>query len=168
MKIALLCDGPVPHSRMNYRGEAFLRLLPGPGHTVYLIAMGVGGANELRHDITLVSHSCGRYTQIAGIRNIPVRLWQIFRMFVATKRVLRHDVDLIRTISIVPTIVALMAGWTEVSNLQSASLFRTDCPAAGPGSSPPRRRKQVMERSRQQAGCCSMLATSQQWTALMC
>jgi glycosyltransferase involved in cell wall biosynthesis len=89
--------------------------------------MGVGGANELRHDITLVSHSCGRYTQIAGIRNIPVRLWQIFRMFVATKRVLRHDVDLIRTISIVPTIVALMArGRRNVPILANVSDFYSD------------------------------------------
>jgi glycosyltransferase involved in cell wall biosynthesis len=109
MNVALLCDGPVPHSHMNYRGDAFLRLLPGHGHTVYLVGMEVAGAKELRPDLTLLSYSCGRYTSIAGLRNVPLRLWQLCRMFVAVKRILRHDLDLIRTISMLPTMVALLA-----------------------------------------------------------
>src|SRR5260370_33885715 len=127
MKIALICDGPVPHPRMNYRGEIFLRLMPGGGYTVYLIAMGVDVARELRPDITLVPHSCGQYTPVAGIRSIPIRLWQVAKMFVATKRVLRHDVDLIRSVATVPTIVALLArGRRKVPILANMSDFYGD------------------------------------------
>jgi glycosyltransferase involved in cell wall biosynthesis len=127
MKIALLCDGPVPHPRMNYRGDVFLRLLPGGGHTVYLVAMGVVGSNELRRDVALVPYSCGRYRPIAGIRSIPVRLWQFMRMYLATKRLLRNDVDLIRSIATVPTIVALLArGGRTVPILANMSDFYGD------------------------------------------
>jgi glycosyltransferase involved in cell wall biosynthesis len=132
MKIALLCDGPVPHSRMNYRGEVFLRLLPGGGHTVYLVAMGDIGAKDLRNDVTLFSHSCGHYTPIAGIRSFPFRLWQILRMFIATKRVLRQDVELIRSIATAPTIVAVLArGRGTVPILANASDFYGDLYTGG-------------------------------------
>lgn len=127
MNLALICDGPVPHTRMNYRGEVFLRLLPGSGHTVYLIATGVLGAGELRPDIRLVPYTCGQYRPIAGIRSIPGRLWQIVRMFIAAKRILRQDVDLIRTVAFIPTIVAVLArGRGGVPILANMSDFYSD------------------------------------------
>jgi len=127
MKIALICDGPVPHERMNYRGEALVRLPQMGDHVISIVCPRSDLDLPVNGSIKLIRYPYGKYRFVRGFGSVPLRLWQLVLMYRRTRQALVSDIEVIRTISTLPTVIALLArGRRRVPIVANLSDFYSD------------------------------------------
>jgi glycosyltransferase involved in cell wall biosynthesis len=114
---------------MNYRGDALLAHWIEIGeYTVRVLAPSAGSHDVAEPHDAVVVERIGSYRQVTGLRGIAGRLLQMLRAYRSLRRLLRDEsVDVIRTISTLPTVVAVLArGRRRVPIMTNLSDFYED------------------------------------------
>ena len=106
-RVVIVCDGPVPHRFMNFRGDVLARVLAGRGHAVHVVCPAADDGVDLPG---VTFHHLPPFRRIRSLGGIVQRLLTT----VATARLVsvvvrQQRVDCIRTISTWPTLAALLA-----------------------------------------------------------
>jgi len=127
-RILVVCDGPVPHARMNYRGEPLVAYLGvATDYEVDVVCPRPDAPLPLRHP-RIRYHYIAPYKRVKSFSGAVSRAADIARLArVVHKIAVRRKVHCVRSISSIPTAAALLArrgrGFPVVANLSD---FYTD------------------------------------------
>ncbi len=129
-RILLLADGPIPHLFMNFRGNELVSYLARKGHEVWVVCPeGPGSYDRDVHGLPNLNFV---YLPTQHSITSPIKI--VKRMFLflsltirARKLLRRHDFDVIRPISFLPAVAAIIVrGRRRIPVVTNLSDFYSD------------------------------------------
>ncbi len=126
----MLADGPIPHQYMNFRGNELVSYLAQMGHKVWVVCpagpgrydRGLQGLRNLNFVYLPAQHPVTSPSKV--VQRMLLLVWLTIR---ARKLLGSHDFDLIRAISFLPAVAAIMArGRRRIPLVTNLSDFYSD------------------------------------------
>jgi len=130
-QVLVVCDGPVPHARMNYRAEPLVAFLA--SRTDYRVDVICPRPEEApAADPQVRYHHVAPYRRVRSFADALGRAADIVRLARVIRRIVASEpVDCIRSISTIPTVAALLARrGRRIPIVANLSDFYTDLYAA--------------------------------------